>query len=128
MNTIKSLGPIMALCLSPFAATAAFHSSNMPYCAQHEPPTSDVVHLQVRTFPEPCEAECTLIIPEGLRGNTRAMLLDGAYRIVRDWPLGFSEVAGNRVDLRMNGLEPGTYTLRIWDEYGDSGATIIEHQ
>ena len=128
MNIPNSLAPIMALCLSPFGTTAAFHSSDMPCGTQPEHPTSGVVHLKVRTFPEPCAAECTLIIPDGLRGNTRAMLLDGAYRIVRDRPLGFSEIAGNRVDLQMNGLEPGTYTLRIWDEYGDSGATIIEHQ
>lgn len=122
MDIPKSLAPIMALCLSPLASVAASTGT------EARTPAHEAVHLQVRTFPDPCADICTLIIPEGLRGNTRAMLLDGSFRTVRDWPLGFSEVAGNRVDLQMNGLEPGTYTLRIWDEYGDAGATIIEHQ
>ncbi len=128
MDILKSLGPIMTLCLSSVVSVAAFHSSDMPYGTQPEHPTSDVVHMQVRTFPEPCGAECTLIIPEGLRGHSRAVLLDGSYRTVREWPLGFAETAGNRVDLSMNGSGSGTCTLRIWDEYGDAGPTIIEHQ
>ena len=121
MNIPKSLAPIMALCLSPLASVAASTGT------EARTPVNEAVHLQVRTFPDPCADNCTLIIPEGLRGNSRAMLLDGSYRTVRDRPLGFSEVAGNHVDLQRNGLEPGTCTLRIPDEYGDAGATIVEH-
>lgn len=128
MSSFRSVFPMLAICLAPLASMAAITSQDGMTSKKAAPPTNQVVHLQVRTFPDPCADECTLIIPEGLRGNTRAMLLDGSYRTVRDWPLGFSEAAGNRVDLQMNGLEPGTYTLRIWDEYGDAGATIIEHQ
>jgi hypothetical protein len=125
MNTFKSLGPILAMGLSPFAA---FSSSDESSTTEPEHPVNVVVQLQVHTFPEPCADEFTLVVPDGLRGHTRAMLLDGSYRTVLEWPLGFSETAGSRVDVPMNGLDPGTYTLRVWDEYGDAGATIIEHQ
>lgn len=128
MNPFKCSGPILVFCMLPLASTAAFTSAEKPFNRQPDHPTNDVVHLLVRTFPEPCGDECTLVVPDGMRGNTRATLLDGSYRTVRDWPLGFSETAGNRVDLQLNGLEPGTYTLRVWDEYGDAGAAIIEHQ
>lgn len=128
MNPIKRSVPILTMCLLSFASNAAFTSSDMPDKKEPEHPTTTTVHPHVRVFPEPCVDECTLIIPDGLRGHTWATFLDGSYRTVRDRPLGFAETVGNRVDLPVSGLRPGTCTLRIWDGYGDAGATIIEHQ
>lgn len=126
MHTFIRIIPALTLHLSALASSGVPH--DRPSIDRPTPSGSEVVHLRIRTFPDPCADEFTLVIPEGLRGHTRAVLLDGSYRTVLDWPLGFSETAGNRVDVPMNGLDPGTYTLRIWDEYGDAGATIIEHQ
>lgn len=126
MNMFSCIIPALALHLSSLASPDV--RGDGPRIDGPALPGSGVVHLQIRTFPDPCADEFTLVVPEGLRGHTRAVLLDGSYRTVLDWPLGFSETAGNRVDVPMNGLDPGTYTLRIWDEYGDAGATIIEHQ
>ncbi len=126
MNTFVRIIPALALHLSALASSGV--PDDLARIDGPALPASGVVHLEIRTFPDPCADEFTLVVPEGLRGHTRAVLLDGSYRTVLDWPLGFSETAGNRVDIPMNGLDPGTYTLRIWDEYGDAGATIIEHQ
>lgn len=126
MNLFTRIIPALALNLSPFVSSGV--PDVHPPIDMPTPTGNEVVQLRIRTFPDPCADEFTLVIPEGLRGHTRAVLLDGSYRTVLDWPLGFPETAGNRVDVPMNGLDPGTYTLRIWDEYGDAGATIIEHQ
>lgn len=86
------------------------------------------MRIELRTFPDPFTDHFTLTMPDGLRGHVQAQLLDGAYRPVKEWPLGFAVSTGNRVDISADDLPHGTYTLRLWDEYGDSGAAVVQCQ
>ncbi len=85
-------------------------------------------HVQVKTYPDPFTDHFTVTMPEGLYGHVSAQLLDGSFRPVKEWPLGFAVPAGNRIDIPAGDIPAGTYTFRIWDEYGDAGAALVQCQ
>lgn len=81
-------------------------------------PDTLAVATPLREFPNPFSDHLTFTMPQGLRGNTRAQLVDEAGRVVNEWPLGFAEEAGAPVTLSTAGLVPGLYVLRLLDEWG----------
>lgn len=113
---------LIALSLTSSRAIASAGNAEPP------PSSGSPVRVQLRTFPDPFTDHFTLTMPEGLRGHVQAQLLDGSYRPVKEWPLGFAVSTGNRVDISADDLPRGIYTLRIWDEYGDSGAATVQCQ
>lgn len=111
MNTSRF--PVLALTIALSATAMADQPVNAPF------------RIRLSEFPNPCNDRITITVPEGLRGNTRADILDGAGRTVMSWPLGVQGMAGTPVTLDTPALPPGVYVLSVLDEIGDEATTTL---